>query len=149
MLCGVVWCCVVSCHIMLCCAILCCVVSCCIVCVLTGPDTKPRNPLSQNFLAWGWPNWWSQRQALGFSLNIPLSLAPLSSLFKGALAGFACIWEISLVCLYVHFPGLIYLLFLQKDNLGSARHQLLSLTTLECLYNVQEALYLSNWFFPG
>lgn len=31
--------------------------------------------------------------------------------------------EISLVCLNVHFPRLIYLLFLQKDNLGSARHQ--------------------------
>lgn len=133
--------------------VLSCVVLCHVVCVLQGPDSMPRDygaPLSQDFLAWRLPSWWSYKTALGFSSEHAAVSSSCEQTVWGN-SGWFCVHmnEISLVCLYVHFPRLIYLLFLQKNNLGSARHQLLSLTTLECVYNVQEALYLSDWFFLG
>lgn len=108
----------------LCCVVLCCVVLCCIVFVLLELDTVPREhraPSSQDFVTWDLQSWWSHSLSLGFSLTMLLSLALVRELW---LVLCVYIREISLVCLYVHFPGLIYLLFLQKDNVGSARHQL-------------------------
>lgn len=64
------------------------------------------------------------RRALFFSPERAAPLAAVSSLREGARLALCAHEKISLVSSYVHLPRLIYLLFLQKDNVGSARHQL-------------------------